>query len=54
LWLQLCQTDREREVVRLRLLGYTDKEVGLQLGLSQPAIVAVRQALQSRYIHVNR
>ena len=50
----ICETDQEREVVRLRSEGYLDREVGAKLGLTQQAVSALRKTLQTRYNYVRR
>lgn len=48
---KLCICDQEREVVRLRLTGYSDEEIGQQMGLTRWTVWSIRQELQERYRH---
>jgi DNA-binding CsgD family transcriptional regulator len=45
---QVIETDLEAEIVRLRLEGYTDVEIGEQLGYRQQTIQVIRQDLHNR------
>lgn len=51
---KICYNETERAVVELRAQGYTDTEVGLELGLGKSAVCKLRQRLQSRYNNVRR
>lgn len=47
---QIVETDLEAEIVRLRVEGNTDEEIGEQLGYSRQTIQVIRQDLYSRLL----
>lgn len=49
----LCETDQERTILQLRYEGYTDQEIGAQLGLVRSTIWVIRQSIQKRFTKSN-
>lgn len=49
LMLKISINEQEREVLRLRLEGLSDMDVGTQLGLHRTTVHAIRKGIQSRY-----
>lgn len=47
--LACCETDEERAIVRLRIDGHTDEEIGEQLGVSRQTVNRRRQAIEERF-----
>ncbi len=44
-----AKDDRDREIIRLRIQGYDDREIGAKLNISQQAVHMRRKDLESRY-----
>lgn len=47
--IELCETERERNIIALRSRGHTDSEIGQALGCSQPVVQRSRKAVEARY-----
>ena len=47
--LALCESEQEKEIVRLRIEGYTDKEIGEQLGISRQTVGRRRDEIEERF-----
>lgn len=47
--LTCCESDEEREIVRLRIYGYTDEEIGEQLGISRQTVGRRRERIEERF-----
>jgi RNA polymerase sigma factor (sigma-70 family) len=46
--LACCESEEEKTIVRLRIEGYTDEEIGEQLGLSRQTVGRRRKAIEER------
>lgn len=49
----ICTNSVDREILRMRIKGATDAEIGRVIGLSQPAILKRRVALQQKWTKLN-
>jgi len=47
--LACCETEEDETIVRLRIEGYTDKEIGEQLGISRATVGRRRAAIEKRF-----
>lgn len=47
--LSVCQTERQRAIVRLRCDGYTDEMIATYLDLGRSTVTEERQAIEERY-----
>jgi DNA-directed RNA polymerase specialized sigma24 family protein len=47
--LSCCESDYEREIVQMRLDGYTDTEIAAKFNVTRPAITARRRVIFNRY-----
>jgi len=47
--LECCESEQEKEIVRLRIDGHTDKEIGELLGISRQTVNRRRERIEERF-----
>jgi RNA polymerase sigma factor (sigma-70 family) len=47
--LECCETGEEKEIVRLRIDGHSDEEIGEQLGISRQTVGRRRETIEERF-----
>ncbi len=46
---KVCETDQEKQIMKLREYGYTDQEIGNQVGLCNTKVYRIRQSIRRRF-----